>query len=70
MDLRQSWKTFARNSRFGCVMGWVPSVSRAASVDRRDRWELQLYGIDVFSSEALLVSRVEKFGAKIPESVV
>jgi hypothetical protein len=52
-------------------MGWVPRVSRAAGVDRRDRWELQLYGIEGISIMLLLVvSDVERFFEKIPESVV
>ena len=51
-------------------MGWIPRVSRAAGVDRRDRWELQLYGIEGISKILLLVSDVERFLEKIPESVV
>lgn len=47
----------------------IPSVDGAAGVDRRDRWELQLYGIDVVSIVSSFVSDVEKFFAKILESV-
>jgi hypothetical protein len=42
-------KTLDWSSRLRRVLRVVPGVDGAAGVDRRDRWQLQLYGIDRIS---------------------
>ena len=51
-------------------MGLVPGIDGAAGVDRRDRWELQLYGIDVFSRICSFCLDLEKVFARMLESVL
>jgi hypothetical protein len=36
------------------VVGIVPGIDRVAGVNRRDRWQLQLYGIAWFLPEQVL----------------
>lgn len=61
--LRESRKAFARYCWSRRVVRIVPGVYWASGVDRRDRWQLQLYGI---ARNAAAASRkLEKFLAEI-----
>lgn len=46
LDLGQGWQSLTRHGRSWSVMRVVPGVDRAAGVNRRNRWQLQLYGVD------------------------
>jgi hypothetical protein len=59
--LGKGWQTLVGYCRLGLVVGLVPGIDGAAGVDRRDRRELQLYGIDVFSRRSLCVALREAF---------
>lgn len=59
--LRQGWQTLVGHCRLGLVVGLVPGIDGAAGVDRRDRRELQLYGIDVFSRRSILCRSSRNF---------
>jgi hypothetical protein len=45
LDLGKRRRSLTRYCRLERVVRVVPSVDVAAGVDRRDRWQLQLYGI-------------------------
>jgi hypothetical protein len=45
LDLRQSRQSLSRDRRPWRVLGVIPTVDGASGVDRRYRWQLQLFGV-------------------------
>jgi hypothetical protein len=70
--LLEGRKSLAGHCGPGRVVGVVPGVDGAAGVDRRDRWQLQLYGIACYKRDARwcdrVLARVPRVNCKMGET--